>query len=76
MLECVRKKETPNGIARTSCSCENGGEVNRPTYDMSQASDASRVVATWSVFVSRLHLLKSKTIGVYSLLTSMRDLGS
>ena len=43
---------------------------------MSQASDASMVVAKSSAFVSRLHLLEGKTIGVYLLLTSMRDLGS
>ena len=43
---------------------------------MSRASDASRVVARSSAFVSRLQRLEGKTIGVYSLLTSTRDFGS
>ena len=55
---------------------EKSGEVNRPVSVVSYTSDASKVVARSSTFVSRLPLLESKVIEVCSLLTSMRDLGS
>ena len=49
---------------------ERMGELGRPKFDHSPASDASREVAKSSQTDSRLPILENRTMGVASLLTS------
>ena len=76
LAAACRKSETPKRLALTSRSWVNSGEVNCSTSKVSAISDAATVVARSLTSVLKLFFLEEMSIGVCSLLTSMRLLGS